>query len=296
MAIVIKPPSAPAADRPEPSPIVRRTPMPSNGDFAGAGAANRPVGFVKSTGRMKSRMVVSLTGEDHSGKNHCAFTAPAPLYVHSFDPGIEGVVEKFNGSHPEFAAIYGSKDIYVATYELAIQPGDAAPQVVAESADQLWQQFIANYRDGMASCGNGTTIVDTDTEAYELIRLARFGKLTQIMPHHYGPINAEFRAFLRESQGMPGNVFMLSKYVDEWENFVDASGKEKGRKTGGKVRKGFGELPFLMQVCGISERIDQLGGGSQFQITITDCRQRPECNGTAVQNDYDMLRLVVLGE
>jgi hypothetical protein len=235
---------------------------------------------------MKRRLIVSLTGEDHSGKNHCAFTAPAPIYVHSFDPGIEGVVEKF----------HNKKDIYIATYELEIQPGEATPQVVAESADKVWQQFISNYRDGLASCGQGTTVVDTDTEAHELIRLARLGKLSNVLPHMYGPVNAEFRDFLREGWGRPANIFLLSKYVDEWENFTDSTGREKGRKTGNKVRKGFADLPFHVQICGICERIDQDGGGSQFQVLITDCRQSAEYNGMTVPNDYETLAALVLGE
>jgi len=240
---------------------------------------------------MKRRLIVSLTGEDHSGKNHMAFTAPSPIYVHSFDPGIEGVVEKF----------HNKKDIYVATYELEVQPGEGTPQQVAESADKVWEQFINNYRDGLASCGNGTTVVDTDTEAHELIRLARLGRLTQVMPHMYGPVNAEFRDFLREGWQRPANIFLLSKYVQEWENYADSSGREKGRKTGGMVRKGFNDLPFHVQVCGICERLDhvddagRLTGGSDFQVTITDCRQNPDANGTVIPNDYEMLMLAVLG-
>lgn len=285
MAIPKLPPAAPiaspAADL-NANPIIRR----NNVAVTRSNRSGSPLGFVKSSGPMKKRLIVSLTGEDHSGKNHCAFTAPSPIYVHSFDPGIEGVIEKF----------HNKKDIYVANYELEIQPGEASPQVVAESADHIWQQFISNYRDGLASCGHGTTIIDTDTEAHQLIRLARLGKLSNVLPHMYGPVNAEFRCFLREGMGMPANIFFLSKYVDEWENITDSQGREKGRKTGNKVRKGFEELPFSMQVCGICERVDQPGGGSQFQITITDCRQDPACNGVTVPNDYDMLSLLVLGE
>ena len=41
------------------------------------------------------------------------------------------------------------------------------------------------------SMDEGTVVMDTASEAHELSRLAAFGKLTQVMPHHYGPVNAE---------------------------------------------------------------------------------------------------------
>jgi len=266
---------------PAAAPLRPRAPIPARANTNTTHAH----GFVKSTAKLARRLIISATGEDHSGKNHFAFTAPAPIYVHSFDPGIEGVIEKFNQK----------KDIYVATYELEVQPGEGTAQAVAESADKLWADFVSNFRDGLASCGQGTTVLDTDTEVWELLRLARFGKLTQIMPHMYGPVNAEMRDLLHEPWGKPVNVFFLSKYVDEWENYTDATGKERGRKTGNKVQKGFSDLAFHVQVCGVNYREDREGGGSDFRFLITDCRQAPECNGMVIANDYDELLLNVLG-
>ncbi len=40
-------------------------------------------------------------------------------------------------------------------------------------------------------------VIDTASEAWELVRLARFGKLTQVMPQHYGPVNTEFRDMIK---------------------------------------------------------------------------------------------------
>lgn len=258
----------------QPAPVVRR-PASSNGNQSHKST------FIRADKQLARRMIISLTGEEKSGKDHCAFTAPAPIYVHSFDIGLDGVIQKFQYE----------KEMYVADYELTVQPGEASAGEVAEAADKVWQQFVSNYRDGLASCGNGTTVVDTDTEVYELLRLARFGKLTQIMPHHYGPVNAELRDVIREAYDHDANTFFLSKKTDIWENYVDSTGKERGRKTGAKGRKGFGDLPFLVQVVATTER-----DGSEFSVTIEDCRLNPECNGVSVPNDYEFIMSAIFGD
>lgn len=259
------------------APITRRPSAPRNGNQP----ANHASTFVRADKELTRRIIISLTGEEKSGKNHTAFTAPAPIYVHSFDIGLDGVVQKFQRE----------KDIYIADYELTIQPGEATPTEVANAAEGIWTQFMANYRDGLASCGGGTTVIDTDTEAWELLRLARFGKIAQVQPHHYGPVNAEFRDLVREGYDHDANVFLLSKKTPIWENYVDASGKERGRKTGEMGRKGFADLPFLVQVVATTNR-----DGSDFTVTIEDCRMNPEANGQTIPNDYEFIMSTIFGD
>lgn len=256
------------------APVVRRpTPSarPSNG--------NKGAGFVQATGPTIHRLIVNAEGEEKSGKNHFAFTAPGPIFEHSFDIGNEGVVQKFQSQ----------KRIMIAEYELEVQPGEGSAAEVAEAADKVWSQFLSNYRDGLASCGNGTTMVDTGTEMWELLRLARFGKLTQVMPHHYGPVNKEMQEAIREGFGHNCNVIFLHKLKDEWENYIGADGKEKGRKTGQKKRVGFSDMPFLVQVNLLCQRTDVDGGGSIFEITVEDCRQNPDVDGVTLPNDFPTL-------
>ncbi|HXN71600.1 MAG TPA: hypothetical protein VN861_03495 [Candidatus Acidoferrales bacterium] len=260
--------------------VINRSPRPSNGNSSSTHKST----FVRADKPLTKRIIISLTGEEKTGKNHTSLTAPSPIYVHSFDIGLDGVVQKFQDE----------KKIYVADYELTVQPGEASAGEVAEAADKVWQQFVSNYRDGLASCGNGTTVVDTDTELYELLRLARFGKLTQIMPHHYGPVNAELRDVIRESYDHDANVFFLSKKCPVWENYIDSTGKEKGRKTGELARKGFGDLAFLVQVVATTVR-DDTPEGTVFNVEIEDCRFNPAANGQIVLNDYDSIMGAIFG-
>lgn len=275
MAIKVPVRQAPSVDD---QPRIVRPTNSGNGGNSG-GTKQKQVGFVLADSAVHRRLIINAEGEDKSGKNHFGFTAPGPIFEHSFDIGNEGVVEKFQNK----------KKIYIAEYELELQPGEAAAQEVAEAADKVWANFISNYRDGLSSCGNGTTLIDTGTEMWELLRLARFGKLTQVMPHHYGPVNKEMQEAIREGFGHNCNVIFLHKLKDEWENYTDASGKEKGRKTGRKSRVGFSDMPFLVQINLRCERVEREGGGSDFQITIDDCRQNPDINGMSLPNDFDTL-------
>jgi hypothetical protein len=272
--------AAPTADAesPAPSPTIHRaSPRPSNGHKS-AGS-----GFVQASAPTAHRLIVNAEGEEKSGKNHFAFTAPGPIFEHSFDIGNEGVVQKFQSK----------KKIMIAEYELEVQPGEAEAREVADAANKVWDQFMANYRDGLASCGNGTTLIDTGTETWELLRLARFGKLTQVMPHHYGPVNKEMQEMIREGFSHNCNVIFLHKRKDEWENYIGSDGKEKGKKTGRKTRVGFSDMPFLVQVNAVCERVDLDGGGSDFQITVEDCRQNPTVNGVTMPNDFEILLQMV---
>ena len=253
-------------------------------------------GFVPAGQAMKRRLIVNLEAEEKCGKNHMAFSyTGGPIYLHSFDIGDEGVVEKFCGPserYPEGGPFWypGRPDIFKAEYILEVQPGEGTTKEVQQAAERTWDSFVANYKESirLTAASEGLVIVDTGTEMWELLRLASFGKLTQVMPHHYGPVNAEMRDLVRLAfEGH--NVIFLHKLVDEWENYTGSDGKEKGRKTGRKSRKGFGDIPFLVQ-CNIQcWREDLEGGGSNFWATVVDCRQNPSINNTVIANDFDTL-------
>ncbi len=276
MALNIKPRTAQRVDSEPvqtPTPIHRSTSLsrPSNG--------SKPATFVRSASTTNRRLIMTIEGEEKSGKSHTALTAPEPIYYHSFDIGLEGVISKFDKE----------KEIYVAEYELTIQPGEGSAAEVADAADKVWDQFVSNYRDSIVSTKKGGTIVwDSSTECWELLRLGRFGRLTQIMPHQYTSVNAEMRDLIRESyEG--SNMIHLVKLTDAYENYVDSQGREKGRKTGEKEPKQFKDLPFLVQTITRVQR----EGSSDFSLTIRDCRQNPTANDLVLPNDFESLLTVI---
>lgn len=279
--------------------IQARKPKQEEGEEAGEDQSKRSAGtrksgngftkapaFVRAASQRKRRLIASIAGPEKTGKDHMAFTSnePGKIYVHSFDIGLEGVIQKFQEE----------KEIMVAEYELTVQPGSgASDREVGEAANVVWEQFLSNYRDSLSDTAKeGMVVVDTGTEAWELLRLASFGKLTQVMPHHYSKPNAEFRDLLRSGFDAT-NVVWLHKMKDEWENYTE-KGQEKGRRTGRKKFVGMNDVPFLVQVSVETFRNELEGGGSEFRCRVVDCRDNPDINGMELNNDFNELMDMVL--
>lgn len=244
--------------------------MEKTGKKAAVGEAS---GFALATKAVKHRLIMSIEGCEKSGKNHFAFTAPGPLYFHSFDFGDEGVIQKFQKGGEMYR---NGLEIYKAEYRLNISAGTAI-QLAADTARPVWDKFLSNFREGV---GKGrTTVVDTGTEVYEVLRMAEFGKLTQVMPHHYGPVNQAMKDLWRTAYDSDSNLIMLHRMKEEWETKV-VGGKEVGNKTGRWEMSGYKGTYFEAQVCCRAYKED-----GEFKMLIFDCRQRPDLEGMVLEGD-----------
>lgn len=219
----------------------------------------------------RKRLVISVAGLDKSGKTNLALTAPGPMAYANFDTGLEGVIHKFEGT----------KRIYREDYRVIVPPRQSVEQV-AGIANEVWERYKSDVRMAHKSPLIRTIVIDTESETWELIRLARFGKLTQVMPHHYGPVNAEYRNFLNEVYDTDKNLVILGRLKDEWENTVNAQGKEVGHKTGRLERVGMKDIPYIVQLNAIAHFDPMTTPGDQFSLEIINCRQNSEMCGTVL--------------
>ena len=231
-----------------------------------------PGGFVRANKAFARRLICSIDGLEKQGKDHFALTAPGPICVISTDVGLDGVVQKFQDL----------KEIYIAEYRVALGPKGGRKQTledmqeVAAACSKIWAGILRDYQDALDS-GARTVIVDTATEVWEILRMARFGKLTQVMPHHYGPVNAEFDGFIKDAYEREGvNLILLHKLTEEWKN--DSAGK--GSPTGTFRRSGFKGVAFAVQVNAVVYRdAEEEKIPDAFHVTIQDCRHNPSLNG-----------------
>lgn len=223
---------------------------------------------------------MSVFANEKCGKNHFAFTAPGPIGCINIDYGLDGVVQKFQGD----------KQIFVSKYRLKVPPKGADSNLVAAASVELWDDILEDYHYSVANYR--TTIVDTADEAWAFLRLARFGKLDQVKPHHYGPVNAEFRDLFREAYDNSSNLIMLHKSKAEYVNDV---------RTGGRERAGFTDTGFLVQVevklfkLHPDDRDDVTDNG--FRGEIISCRDNPDIEGTVLQGpmlNFPMVAQMVL--
>lgn len=250
-------------------------------------------GFVRANLETGKALVCSVDGLEKQGKDHFGLTGPGPVCIISTDIGVDGVVQKFQKV----------KEIYIAHYRLGFE-GNAKKrsledmQEIASICDKTWSNITRDYHQALDD-GARTIICDTGTDLWEILRMARFGKLTQVMPHHYGPVNAEFDAFIKaayDDQGQArANVIFLHKLKEEWKNGADG----KGTRTGEYKRAGFAGMAFAVQVNAVVWRdAEDPKVPSCFHCTIQDCRHDPSLNQMDLQGEecnFPTLAAMVLG-
>lgn len=217
------------------------------------------------------RLIGASDGLEKTGKTDFELKLPKPMALLNIDTGLEGVIEKHDLS---------TEKIHVMDIRVDTRKG-GSPQEIAKAADEQLQSFLNAYKAVLADPYFRSIAIDTGTEAWEMLRLARFGKLTQVMPHHYGPVNAEYRDLIRWAYDSDKNVWITHKVKDEWIDGPDG----KGKRTGNVKRAGFSDTGFMVQINVRHWRDDSADKLDKFHMTVTDCRQNPLAIGEDFQGE-----------
>lgn len=232
----------------------------------------RKMGFSDDVIERPYRLVASVNGREKTGKTHFGLTAPGPIFFINIDIGTEGVLDKFQAE---------GKKIYI--YDVRV-PRTASKDYYVPMWENLKNVFQKVYQAGV-----GSVVVDTDTEVYELARLAKFGKLTQVMPQHYTEVNNEYREVLRLAYDSPMNSIFIHKMKSKYVNNVRTSEYEPS---------GFSDMEYQSQVNIIMYREDT-EEGPEFSAFIKDCRHNPNVNGELLSGEmcnFEFLLSLIHGE
>ncbi len=221
------------------------------------------LGFSSTIRVPPRRLIISVSGKDGTGKTHFALTGPEPVILFNIDMGTEGVVSKFQ------LGLDGQKAKRVLVYDVRVPKG--ADKEVYES---IWQQ-VRERAEVAYRLKQGTVVWDTDTENYELCRLARFGRLTQIMPHHYSVVNNDYREFLRLAYLSGVTTVLIHKVKPVYVN---------GNRTTDYEESGMSEIPFMVQLRLRTFRNDPASPGEmpEFGCTVLKCRPKPSMMGQTI--------------
>jgi AAA domain len=229
-------------------------------------ATMESVGFVEYIEEEpKPRMIVATMSQEKRGKTHFAMTAPGPIAYINIDKGEEGVLNKFKKK--------GKRILYkeIPKPKRGLK-GDAAKAAYTEAFEEIKEALEVAIDNPSIK----TVVVDTATELWEYLRLARHGKLTQIMPHQYTDINAEFRELIRTLFDSNKNAILIHKVKKEYKEGKDG----KANFTGRYEFAGFSEMRFLAQVVVEHRRYEnEEGPGVTFGIKVLDSRLEPDCIG-----------------
>lgn len=233
------------------------------------------LGFKPLSAILHPRIILALSAFQKFGKTHLGLTAPGPIGFFNIDGGDEGVVDKF----------VGSKVIH--DFKMAVPTGDD----MQDKAKEMWNGFVPAFDYALANFRS--VVIDTASELWEILRMARFGKLTEIMPYQYTPVNSEFRElFYKSKQSTGTNVIFLHRLKAEYIKNVS---------TGGYVPAWFNKTPYEAQVVATMRRYekneDEGIKQTEFRLFIDDCRHQPTLNKTelpAVMSNFPTLAQMVI--
>lgn len=197
--------------------------------------------FARYQPKATRRICMSVEGREKKGKTHLALTAPGPMVYFNLDDGLDRVEP--NVKFPDL-------DLRVINVPSVAKNGH--PDMIADQALKVWETIRTQHINALDSAR--TVVYDSFTEMWEIIRLARFGKLTQVSPQHYGTVNREFHEFIREFTQRTANLILLHKVMPEFENKVNME------------RKGFSHIGFDVDDFVRVER-DETG---QFYVEVIE--------------------------
>lgn len=222
--------------------------------------------FTEASSEVQARLVCAVAAREKQGKTHLSLTAPGPIVTFNADIGLEGVVHKF---------LAEGKQIIV--YDIPMP--DPQTKNVEKEAGKVWDDLEDAFDMALGNAAVRTIIFDTGTEIWEIVRLAYFGKLSEIKPHHYSAVNAVFRKFLKKVYDTNKNLILVQKMKAEYVN---------NNRTGAWEMAGFSDTAFIVQAVLHPFRVDKemtLEDGEtildrgDFGVKVFESRHNPAANG-----------------
>lgn len=247
------------------------------------------LGFQQAENTEHDRLILVLGGLEGKGKTHFALGSEDPLALINFDIGQEGVIDKF---------LAKNKVIYHRQFHKPVKFTDSGA-VKEDGAQAEWLALNGAWYKLLRIPDLKTIVVDTETEMWELIRLARFGKLESVQPWNYPPVNREYGSMLKAAYDSNKSLILLQKMRKEYKN---------DKWTGAFERAGFGDTRYVGQVVAHMHRyseeevLDDDPNADpvldSYAIRIDKCRQNPALEGyefnTRATCNWDWLKMSIL--
>lgn len=220
-----------------------------------------PSGFERARYTFKPRIIMAVDSVFRKeGKTHFSMTAPDPIVYLSLDKqSREDVLSKFP-----------HKTVYDKSYVLKGAKDEKS--IIAEIEKDFGELCrIPEVR---------TIVIDTGSDVYGLLQLAKFGKALSIPPFRYYEINQWFanviiNPVVNSDKNLIINYFMSKEYVKAGDKDV---------WSGGYERKGFRDSDGLSQ---LNIRLSRNQKTLNYEAVIMNSSQNAAAVGkTFVSNPY----------
>lgn len=194
-----------------------------------AGWDDAPTEFVTRNTMME------IHGDTGTGRTTLALTAPGPIALIHTAEKIDGIVQPFAKK----------KKIRMHYFKTAFQGSN---KEIAQQAMDSWLRMEALWYDAFTWAR--TIVLDTHTEAWELVRLAHFGDVKPSggrVDSNYGPVNAKWRSlfkYYREHTGT--NLILIGQTKDEYKTNKKGISSGISERTGNTILAGQKEVPYFV--------------------------------------------------
>lgn len=223
------------------------------------------------------KMLVSIDGEEKTGKTHLALTAATSrrtMGVIDHNDGLNGVVQKR-------VRLIGPKKIRLAKHPI---PEGMDKNAVKTAAKKVWEAQDKDYTESLKSMA--VTFVDSGTETWQLARMCSFGDVKAEGGSRKGALDYDYanslvRGYIRRYHAYKSTVIFTHQLEEEWKTRSDPStGAMKSYKSGKMVRDGFKYVPFQVEVVLRTEKRVTTPEGLHFVAILQTCRFNPALEGT----------------
>jgi len=249
--------------------------------------------YVEADPYITPRLIINVEALEKCGKTTFALTAPDPIVAFNLDRGLEGIAQHALKKKKRLVVVGMDRGkgkmpaYYFAKPKLAPKQStkDAAYiQATANAARKVWKQFKDDYEETLQSEAR-TLVIDTGTGAYELARYAAFGKLTQVLPVHYGQVKLEFQGLIQRAYDFDKNVIWIHRLKPEWADTFNNKGEKVSGKTGRLERAGYADMGFEVQAnVRLGKTVDK-HKKAHFSAQILDCRLSQGLDGLELEGE-----------
>ena len=224
-------------------------------------------------------MILSIEGDEATGKTTLAYSAPLPIVGFAFDMGIERAIKggkweelfagldinivPYNKDNNEFATAWEGQDITIFELPNPIQ----LDSMRLQGNTALWLYSINAMAAAFSDPEIATIVVDTMTvarrtkasshleelqkAAYDAVgnRIQGVHLREQLIQIEYGKVNDAIRDIYTTGAGVKKNLVATHHLTDERKEGVDKDGKVVQMLTGGKILEGLAQTHRFVDVA-----------------------------------------------
>lgn len=195
--------------------------------------------FPKASSSVKNRIIAASMGEPGSGKTTFWLGAPGPIFIQSFDKGLEGVVEEFTKV----------KDVRVKEYNWSPAPGAelAQPELEQQAAIDLRDEFTDDFEYAIQHFR--TVVWDTETAVWSLFKYAEFGVAEKGKPQDWDSLKNRCRRLINMPKALDINFGLIQSMRNEWTPSVNKrTGAQGITQSGERIRAGMDDVEALVHI------------------------------------------------